>query len=534
MTAQRRANGISLAALALIGAALAAGTVLRLAHLPDRPMHADEAILADKLGTLVEKGEYRYDPVGYHGPALVYLSLIPARLAGAARYADLDERLLRITPAICGLLLALAPLLLAPALGWGAAVWAVSFLSVSPAFVYYSRYFIPETPLALFTACLLVFACRWLDSGRRSWALGTGLAAGLMLATKETAVLALAVAGAACLPWVRHRTAALWRQGALAAVTGFVTASALLSSFGRNPAGMWDFLQSYFATYLERGLAGGPHYHPWDYYWRLLGWFHQDRGPVFTEAGMLILAVLGSWAGWRSGRRFPRFLILYAAGMAAAYSLIPYKTPWCVLSSYFPLLLLAGMGAHWLVEVFKKAPKAGARVLLVALAGHLAWQAAQASFRYAADPHNPWVYAHTAPDVFLVRDQLEALATAHEAGRALPVQVFSTENLWPLPWYFRAYSRVEWWTGVPERITPAPVIFATPDMEASLAVLLYEARPPGQRELYMRVFPKTVYLRPGVEIRGYAAKSLWDRSRAASPRQSSPPDPQLRAGLRNE
>jgi hypothetical protein len=40
---------------------------------------------------------------------------------------------------------------------------------------------------------------------------------------------------------------------------------------------------------------------------------------------------------------------------------------------------------------------------------------------------------------------------------------------------------------------------------------LYEWRRPGERELYVPIFDHRVELRPGVEVRGYAAKSLWDR-----------------------
>jgi hypothetical protein len=91
------------------------------------------------------------------------------------------------------------------------------------------------------------------------------------------------------------------------------------------------------------------------------------------------------------------------------------------------------------------------------------------------------------------------------------MQIFSRSNLWPLPWYLRSFQNVGWWSGVPERATAAPVILTTPDMEGAVATLLYERRPPGQRELYMSLFDRYVELRPGVEIRGYAAKSLWDR-----------------------
>ena len=52
--------------LAIFAAALA----FRIPDLADRPMHADEAVLADKFGGLLDTGSFRYDPQDYHGPAL--------------------------------------------------------------------------------------------------------------------------------------------------------------------------------------------------------------------------------------------------------------------------------------------------------------------------------------------------------------------------------------------------------------------------------------------------------------------------------
>ena len=54
-------------------------------RLADRPMHADEAVLADKLGTLVETGVWRYDPHHSHGPALLYVTAAAAWLSGCGK-----------------------------------------------------------------------------------------------------------------------------------------------------------------------------------------------------------------------------------------------------------------------------------------------------------------------------------------------------------------------------------------------------------------------------------------------------------------
>jgi hypothetical protein len=92
----------------------------------------------------------------------------------------------------------------------------------------------------------------------------------------------------------------------------------------------------------------------------------------------------------------------------------------------------------------------------------------------------------------------------------MPIQVVSRENLWPLPWYLRRFTHVGWWKDLSDDVPNAPVILVTPDMEPLLARKLYELPPPGQRELYMNIFDRPMDLRPRVEIRGYAAKTLWD------------------------
>jgi hypothetical protein len=107
--------------------------------------------------------------------------------------------------------------------------------------------------------------------------------------------------------------------------------------------------------------------------------------------------------------------------------------------------------------------------------------------------------------------QVEALAAVDPQGRAMPIQIFTRENLWPLPWYLRRYNHVRWWNGVSDTAPLASVILATPDMEPALLHRIYEVPPPGQREMYVNMFDGEVDLRPRVEVRGYVAKSLWDR-----------------------
>ena len=74
-----------------------------------------------------------------------------------------------------------------PVLGLGAAAAAALLAALSPALVYYSRYYIHEVPLVAASFLALVGLCRYLQRPRPAWALLAGVAAGLMLECKHTA-----------------------------------------------------------------------------------------------------------------------------------------------------------------------------------------------------------------------------------------------------------------------------------------------------------------------------------------------------------
>jgi predicted membrane-bound mannosyltransferase len=126
----------------------------------------------------------------------------------------------------------------------------------------------------------------------------------------------------------------------------------------------------------------------------------------------------------------------------------------------------------------------------------------------SSDPSNPYVYAHTLPDVYRIRDRVEEVALRHPSGTGLPVDIFSADNWWPLPWYLRQYPNVRWWRGDTGKVVPGPLVLLSPAAEDAVARALYQNRPPGERELYGSLFEGTVWLRPGVEVRGYAALSI--------------------------
>lgn len=467
---------------------LAVAAAFRLPQLADRPMHADEAILADKLGTLLETGSWQYDPRDYHGPVLPYASVLLSRLAGVRNYAGLTEPVLRMVPVLFGLTLVALPMMLSSALGRRRAVAASALTALSPAMVYYSRFYIPEMLLTFLTAAAIVAGYSYACRPRLAPALLFGVLLGLMFATKETAIVAIGamLAGAAV---IAKRSMFNWRHVMAAAAFGAVTVAFLL-----GPREAIDAA----AVYLHRGFEEGRHLHPWYYYLKTL-----------APADGLVLAIGGAGLCFalRGGEgRLARFLGVYTAVLAAAYMLAPYKTPWCSLGFLHGLILLGGIGFDRLVKL--KAARVPAAVLAAVCAAYLGYAAFRTSYTHASDPHNGYAYAQTTRDVYAIRDRLKSFAADHPDGRSLPVQIFSTQNLWPLPWYLRSFTRVEWWRGVNEDAKPAPVMIVSPDMEPAVIHWLYMSPRPGERHLYVDLFAREMELRPGLELRGYARHDI--------------------------
>ncbi len=501
--------------------------LLRLEGLERRPMHVDEAVQAFKSGVLLETGIYHYNPEEFHGPTLYYFTQPFYWLSGVKRFADSSEWHYRLQTVLAGVLLIAVLMLLADGLGLWATIWAGLLIAVSPAMVYYSRFYIQEMPLVLFTLATIATGWRYAHSRKLRWALAMGASVGLMHATKETSVLAwAAILGALALAWHdmqwRRRPTRLPRRGhMLAAVAVALAISMTLhSSLYSHPQGILDSFGT-FTHYLQRsGGEGstGDHRQPWHYYLGLLA-FHKDSpGPWFSELPVLLLGLCGiaAAAGW--GRRtadgsftFCRFIAIYTLLLTLIYSVIPYKIPWLLLSFYSGWLMLAGLGAARLAAPGRRRwVRALIGLGILATAGWLGKEARVASLRFDVDVRNPWVYSQAGRDVLRLAKRVEQLAEVHPQGRQLLIHVIG-DDYWPLPFYLRRMEQVGYWTAPPE------------DSDADL--LLVEPALVGMTEERLRRDYQSEYygLRNEVLITALIERGLWERflARVTAPAQGS-------------
>jgi uncharacterized protein (TIGR03663 family) len=508
--------------LSVVGITLVLGTAAayRLPLLDRRPMHADEACQAWRASELQRTGEYRYDVRDHHGPSLYWLTR-PVLAVRHDTWADSVEQDYRIVPALAGIAAVGLVFLLAGGLGRWGALTAAFLAAVSPAMVFYSRYYIQEMLLVFFMLLTLAAAWRFARTERWPWLILAGVGLGMMHATKETWILAgvaavaaamatAIVAGVRRVPVSKRLAVRLLAVFAIAAAVAF----AFYSGFRLDWHDPWRSLVAY-VHYVHRGTAASEHFETWYYYLHVLFAWHPSRHVFWSEGLIAALAVVGAVYAFAARRSsdpnlslpLVRFLAMFTLGLTLLYSLIPYKTPWCVLSFLAGMILLAGVGATVIVRLLPgKAWKAAAVVVLVLAAGQLARQSCQLNFnpRYWADPANPYVYAHTPNSLPRLAGRLERLAARVPGGRDLLIQVVESEDYWPLPWYLRGFHRVGYWLDPAawqkwQRHGPRPdIAIVTTDVDpARLAALLPDYHAEQLESLRPGVFVY-VAVRPGL------------------------------------
>ncbi len=515
----KKTDKVSLPALLLLlAAALGLGTYYRFIALEQRPMHADEAILAVKTGELWQGKGFHYDPADFHGPGLHYAAWVYGKLAGWGGVETWTESDLRQVTAACGLLVVLSAALFGSILGLRAGLIAMVFTAVSPMMVYYSRYFIMEMLLTLLVAVALAAWWRWNVSRNRFWLVVCGAAIGFQHATKETFVLNL---GAAFVAWVvaaalisdqdrrgglrlsmpgRNRQSTL-KSWQIILITAVLVSVTCYSALYHDWNAVKDSVTTY-GNYWQRAEGVG-HEKPWHYYLTLIFW--RRDGLIWTEAligGLGLVGMLYAFFGnHREGKkqRFLVFLSFYTLFLFAGYSFISYKTPWSILSAQHALTLLAGVGAGALWSLFSSGVSSLMYQIVIGLGiYHLCDESMTAIGPYKADPRNPYVYAHTSTNLLQL---VETVRTLHTLRPDDPpsIQVINRDQGWPLPWYFRDLPKTGYRSEPPPRLD-ADIIIA----EAG-----------QQKEVLLRI-NKDDYqdtglhgLRPGVPLIMLVRKELW-------------------------
>ena len=494
--------------------------VLRLYNLNLVPLHHDEGVNGNFLVRLVREGFYQYDPNNYHGPTLYYFSaLIPwvtkLLFGNSARDTyGLTTFTIRLVPALFGLATIGLIFLLRRRLGTLATLAAALMLAVSPGAVYLSRYFIHETLFVFFTLGIVVAGVRLYEERNPSYLIPAGAWAALLFATKETAMISAGVLIIAFALTVVYRrftrensssgsdglsriidemggTTRLFANLGVAVTVFFALYILFYSSFFTYDKGLSASLQT-FAVWTKTGKEAHVH-PPWTYiglypFTPSTGWLLMEEAPLLflgaIGAAIVVLKPKNSLA---------LFCALWSFGLIAAYSLIPYKTPWLVLNFVVPLALIAGYSIQAIYEMDKSQLRLASAILFLAI-GVATYQTIDLNFiNYDNDDSKyVYVYAHTKRNTLDLVNEIERIAK-QEAGGKTGITIVSPDY-WPLPWYLRNYSRVGYYGQM--AASTEPIIIANQNQKEQVEE--------NFGELYQQVRSKepdgSFELRPGVKL----------------------------------
>jgi uncharacterized protein (TIGR03663 family) len=478
---------------AVFALALAIAVLLRVWQIEIRPLHHDEGVNWVLLRLLHDHGTYVFDPRNYHGPTLYYLALPILSFIGDTELA------LRGGPALAGVLTVAVLWSLRRWLGEVGTPTTALCVAVSPGLAYFSRDFIHETVFGLFTLCVVAGVWRYAVARRPGDLVMTGVAAGLLFATKETAVIvAVVLVGAFVISLAipcgsndREGRVIRWRvvpaevrdavpvAHSLLAIGSFTLVLLVLySAFFTRWEGIIDAARAPF-LWVRAGVSEQTR--PWHYYLGIL---------LKLELPLVVGGVLGGIVALRRRTRFGVFVTAWAIGIGLAYSVIPYKMPWLIVSLLLPLAILSGLGAEAVASTVKAQPlRILAALGTLAMLGWSGWIAYSVSFVRYDDPRNTtgyfttlgvalrlpayrraeyggYVFSQTDRDLLKLVDAIDQTSDRWSTRQGTRIYVTSPD-LQPLPWYLRRYTWVAYGADL-GRVVPHSIIVASTGQRAEI------------------------------------------------------------------
>jgi uncharacterized protein (TIGR03663 family) len=413
-------------------AILGLGAFLRIFLLGIKPPHFDEGINGWFVDQMTKQGFYRYDPTNYHGPLHFYVLFLSQTLFGRNVWA------LRLPVVLASIFCIRLTLNFQPLIGRSVSRWAALAMAVSPAFVFYGRYSIHEVWLLLF--CMLFILgllglWRFGTSGYL-WCAGMGLFG--MILTKETYIIHVGCAAIAVLvTWITHRMlpaddAARVRQRwtytelVVVLLTGIAALVFFYSGTFMNWSGVAGLFET-FEAWFKTGKEGNGHEKPWHYWLELLARYEWPllAGLVASAATLLFRDVS------------LRYLAIYGVGTLMAYSIVNYKTPWCIISMIWPLLFIFGAAVYVLPRYLQR--PAGIAAALLVTASLV--QSARLNYLHCTTDTEPYVYVQTYNDIRKLTDPLLTLARKNPSIYQITGHMIR-QSAYPLPWILGDFPKV--------------------------------------------------------------------------------------------
>jgi uncharacterized protein (TIGR03663 family) len=443
---------------------LLVGAIVRLIFLDIKPPHFDEGINGWWCDQMAAQGFYRYDPSNYHGPLHFYVLRLFLLLFGRNLWA------LRMPTVLVGIASIGSTFLFRRFFGQTITYLAAFAMAISPAFIFYERYAIHETWLVLFLLITLWGLLSWYSrvTPWSVWATILGITG--MILTKETYIIHLiAFALAGLCAWIiglvrppsepitRIARPTPWAHVGAAVIVGCALIIFFYSGNFLNWSGLTGLYRT-FSHWANTGVGAQSGHEKPEYDISIVPHFLQHVPVFVTLAKFKInwywikLLVVYEWfaiAGLIFSIRYLfggngalRYLAIYAVGVLAAYSIIAYKTPWCVISIEWPFLFLGGACLVFLCKIFPKYLRPVAIAGALPLFGLMGYRSYLLNYVRYDDPKEMYAYVQTFRDYRKFVDPILEDGREDPASKAKLQGLILLKSYFPIPWVLDEFPHI--------------------------------------------------------------------------------------------
>jgi uncharacterized protein (TIGR03663 family) len=228
--------------------------------------------------------------------------------------------------------------------------------------------------------------------------------------------------------------------------------------------------------------------------WAYLKWGMELEAPI------LLLSALGLLVAFVKARhRFAMFASLWAFGLFAAYSIIPYKTPWLAISFLLPMCIAAGYAINELVGARNSSLKLTGGLLGLIAISVLAYQTYDLNFVRYDDEDKAYVYAHTNREFLALMHEIQYYADKSGKGQDAKIEIVSPDY-WPMVWYLRDYKQANFHGRIVDTADAEMIVAKKTEQDAEVT------RKYSAKYDYIESFA----LRPGVDLVLLVRKDLAD------------------------
>jgi hypothetical protein len=183
-----------------------------------------------------------------------------------------------------------------------------------------------------------------------------------------------------------------------------------------------------------------------------------------------------------------RFLAIYILVALFIYSIVPYKTPWCIISIAWPFLFL---GAAFLKFIATRTNRVISTVVALPLFGHAAWKSYDLNFVRFDDPKERYVYVQTFRDYHSLVDPILAKLARDPQAKADLKGTVLLSSYFPIPWVLGDVADIGYYGGEESKWPK--------EMDADFIVLDEDKADDFEKNLKDSYFIEDFRLRDGME-----------------------------------